>query len=706
MTTRQLSFAACSRLALHALPIVLASSAASAQAPAKQDAPAPTPIPETIVLGTLEREGVPKVPLDATGSRDVLGPEEVESIGARDLNDLLQYLPAVSTRPYNGGESSAPSFSIRGLPDDGLTEYLHVAIDGVAASPLPYGWTAFSFFPLLTEQVYAIDLIRGGYAVRYSPNTVGGVLNLLTPPIPKEESYDVRATVGSYGYQSTLFSAGDDDGRFGYLLTLGERHGDGFRADSDFEYTTADLKTRWALGERDWLSLHASYIENEHRPPGGLTVAEYDQDRFANTRPENVFRGFRALADVVRHVDTGGGSFEWFGSFSQTRRNLTAERPAFGAPTELRVVDDDAYSLAAGFRAEDRFEAFGLEHELYWGVRVNEELLPNRTTDRTTYATGVSALIQDAEYELTTVGAHIDDTLHLTDAWTLVAGVRAEWIPVAQGEDAVVGGDFDETFFDVLPGISTSYEVAEWAALFANWQRSFRAPQVWGFGVSPTSPDQSLEFERGESIEAGVRFDAAGGLEGSIAVWNTEFGEIGFFDTNSVYRNIGEIEASGVDYVVRWNAGEAVDALDGFSLYGTLTTQDSEIVDAANPTNDGNETPYAWEEKLAWSIQYETSSRWRFSLGGTYVGESFSDDANTVAESSNGDIGLNPSRTVWDAQVSKDLSLGKKAAGRFFVGATNLFDSEWFVHSRGGFFGGGKVAGAPQQVYAGFQLGF
>ncbi len=32
-------------------------------------------------------------------------------------------------------------------------------------------------------------------------------------------------------------------------------------------------------------------------------------------------------------------------------------------------------------------------------------------------------------------------------------------------------------------------------------------------------------------------------------------------------------------------------------------------------------------------------------------------------------------------------------------GATNLFDTEWEVHSRGGFFGGGLVAGAPRQVY-------
>ena len=133
-----------------------------------------------MVTGTLEETGVPAVPLDYPASRDVLDPEDVRRTGARDLNDLIQYLPAVSTRPYNGGDASAPSFSMRGLPDDGLTEYILVLIDGVPANPLPYGWTAFSFFPLLPEQVYAIDLLRGGHSVRYSPNTVGGVINLLT----------------------------------------------------------------------------------------------------------------------------------------------------------------------------------------------------------------------------------------------------------------------------------------------------------------------------------------------------------------------------------------------------------------------------------------------------------------------------------------------------------------------------------------------
>lgn len=114
-------------------------------------------LPQMIVTGRRAQDGVPVVPIDSVGSRDVFGPEEVRETGARDINDLVHNLPAISTRPYNGGEASAPSFSMRGLPDDGLTEYVHVLIDGVPASPMPYGWTAFSFFPVTPERVYAVD---------------------------------------------------------------------------------------------------------------------------------------------------------------------------------------------------------------------------------------------------------------------------------------------------------------------------------------------------------------------------------------------------------------------------------------------------------------------------------------------------------------------------------------------------------------------
>ena len=73
----------------------------------------PETAPPIVVIGRLIDDGVPVVPLDAIGSRDVFGPEQVRETGARDLNDLVQNLPAISTRPYNGWEAAAPSFSMR-----------------------------------------------------------------------------------------------------------------------------------------------------------------------------------------------------------------------------------------------------------------------------------------------------------------------------------------------------------------------------------------------------------------------------------------------------------------------------------------------------------------------------------------------------------------------------------------------------------------
>lgn len=676
--------------------------------PAQQDAarPAPEKIAEIVVTGTLESEGVPKVPLDYPASRDVLDPEAVRRTGARDLNDLMQYLPAVSTRPYNGGDASAPSFSMRGMPDDGLTEYVQVMIDGVPSSPMPYGWTVYSFFPLITEQVYAVDLIRGGQAVRYSPNNVAGALNLITPPIPSGELYELRTTLGDYDYYSTLLSAGGGDRDFGYLFTVGQRQGDGYRDDGAFEYTSGDAKLRWTFGDEDWLALRVSYIENQHKAPGGLTVAEFAADRFGNARPENKFEGFRAVTDVVRHVGGSREYVEYFGWFSQTRRNLERGEPLFGGPTTtVRETDDDAYNVAAGVRGATVAEALGMEHELYWGVRANQELLPNRTTHTTDVATGTVARVADLDYSMSALSAHIDDTLHPTEDLTLVAGVRAEWVPTMTGEDHITGEEEDDDFFAVLPGFGASYTLTDSLAVFANYQRSFRAPQVWGLDTTVADPSQDLDFESGQSWELGVRAQTDVGLSGSVAAWQVDFDDVAFFGTTGLYENIGDIRADGVDLVLGYDLSAAARALSGLSIQGSITWQDSELQNASNPAFDGNETPYAWESKAAWSVQYLTESMWRLVLGGTYVGESFSDEANTVAENANGNIGLNSSRTIWDAQVGKDFKLGSKASGRFTFGATNVFDEEWSVHSRGGFFGGGKVAGPPRQLYVSLQLG-
>lgn len=656
---------------------------------------------EMVVLGTVERDGVPTAPFDAVGSRDVLGPEQVKRIGARDLNDLVPYLPGLSTRPYNGGEAAAPNFSIRGLPDDGLTEYILTLIDGVPANPLPYGWTAFSFFPLMTEQVYAIDLIRGGHAVRYSPNTVGGVLNLITPPIPAGPSFDATSTLGENGYASTILSYGDGSGGLGYLFTVGDRRGDGYREDGGFEQRTADVKLRWMGDDSDtWTAARFSYMENEHQAPGGLTLAEFEANRYGNSRPMNRFDGFRWIADFVHHKESSDGHLETFGWVTQTRRELEAQRPQIGVPTDFQRWTDDSYVASVGVRGESR-ELFGGGHTLYWGARVQQEALPSWKITNEMIGGGGRTTLQDSEYHATALSAHVDDTFRPTEDLSITAGVRAEWVPVTKGEDDQLGGEFDDDFAALLPGVGASYELNDSWVLFGNYHQSFRAPQIWGYDLSAGAPAQDVDFELGDSFELGTRVLGPWGTEGSVTGWRTDFDDVGVFYTGS-YENIGRIVAEGVDLALGWELGEVVEELDGLSVQASWTIQDSELREGPNK---GNDTPYAWDNKGAWSFQYLTEDDWRLALGGVYVDESFSDEANISAQTPDGTLGLNHSRVVWDAQVERRVMFGSGNLS-FAIGATNVFDDDWAVHSRGGYFGGGKVAGPPRQVYVRFGASF
>jgi len=638
--------------------------------------------------------GVPEVPLDSVGSRDVFGPKQVKETGARDLNELVRHLPAMSSRPYNGGEAAAPSFSMRGLPDDGLTEYVHILIDGVPASPLPYGWTAFSFLPITTERVYALDYLRGAHTVRYSPNTVGGILNFITAPIPQCPTFNGRVTLGTENYRSLFGSVGGTYGRWGFLATVVDRRGDGYRDNGAFEQQDFNLKLRYALGRKSWIAASLTAMDSDHKAPGGLTQAQFAADRFGNARPYNEFDGDREVADIVVHLDQGGcGDFiEAFGYVSRTWRNLRAQRPHFGAAATVTDWTDASWFVGVGARFQKTVRVAGCRHELYGGLRYLREWIPDWRLSSEPFPAGPGTLTQDATYETDTISAHIDDTFKPLPRLTVQAGLRLEWVPSTEGSDSIGGWSFDDDFFRVMPGLGASYELSPCTAVYANYYEGFRAPQVWGY-ASATGTGQ-LDYELGRSMEAGFRVKNWRGFSGSVAGWRTEYDDFGVFYTG-FYENLGNIEAQGVDFIAAWDVGETLPGLRGLSCEGSLTLQDSEI---RSGPNKGNETPYAWEQKATWRVRYERCG-WLASLGGTYVGESFSDDANTVLENANGNLGVNPAVTLWDARLAKTRRFNRRSRLEVAVGVTNLFNEEWHVHSRGGFFGGGKVAGPPRQGY-------
>mgnify|MGYP006165769463 CR=1 FL=1 len=59
-------------------------------------------------------------------------------------------------------------------------------MDGIPVPFAPYGQPQLSLAPISMGNMDAVDVVRGGGAVRYGPQNVGGVVNFVTRAIPDE----------------------------------------------------------------------------------------------------------------------------------------------------------------------------------------------------------------------------------------------------------------------------------------------------------------------------------------------------------------------------------------------------------------------------------------------------------------------------------------------------------------------------------------
>ncbi|MBU5756295.1 TonB-dependent receptor plug domain-containing protein, partial [Pseudomonas aeruginosa] len=121
------------------------------------------------------------------GARDVVRREQFQAQGAASTREVLERIPGVSA-PLNNGTGShdlALNFGIRGL-NPRLASRSTVLMDGIPVPFAPYGQPQLSLAPVSIGNMDAVDVVRGGGAVRYGPQNVGGIVNFVTRAIPED----------------------------------------------------------------------------------------------------------------------------------------------------------------------------------------------------------------------------------------------------------------------------------------------------------------------------------------------------------------------------------------------------------------------------------------------------------------------------------------------------------------------------------------
>src|SRR3546814_8042977 len=100
-----------------------------------------------------------------------------------------------------------------------------------------------------------VEVFKGGNALRFGANALGGAINLVTPTGRDASAFDGRIDVGSFGYVKGQASTGGVSGPLDYFATVSAQRIDGYRDHSDGDAIRGNLN----IGDRKSTRLNSSH---------------------------------------------------------------------------------------------------------------------------------------------------------------------------------------------------------------------------------------------------------------------------------------------------------------------------------------------------------------------------------------------------------------------------------------------------------------
>ena len=249
---------------------------------------------EIVVLGIL--------PTDAAvvpGAFDVVTRDQIAARAPFSIKEMLSQMPGIHVVDEDAS-GLALNIGVRGL-DPRRSARTLLMEDGVPIFLAPYGDPSAHYSPPL-ERVERIEVVRGSGQVLYGPQTVGGMINFVTTPIPRDGlAVRGQAAIGNRDFRSAHAGLGYGTDAAGVLLEATTRAGDGVRDHHRFDILDLVAKARVRIAPAHELRARISrYEERSNVTETMLGALEYAEDPFqAPTGRLDRFRMDRSQAQLT-----------------------------------------------------------------------------------------------------------------------------------------------------------------------------------------------------------------------------------------------------------------------------------------------------------------------------------------------------------------------------------------------------------------------
>jgi Fe(3+) dicitrate transport protein len=293
----------------------------------------------------------------------------------------------------------------------------------------------------------------------------------------------------------------------------------------------------------------------------------------------------------------------------------------------------------------------------------------------------------------------------MVGAWTVTPGVRVERITYTR-TNRLAGVSGDTGLTEVVPGLGVSYGANADTTLFGGVHKGFAPPRAEDVINNATGGVVDLEPERSWNYEVGGRTRLGDTLALDATFFRMDYenqivpaslaGGVGATLTNGGQTLQQGLEA-GIDLTWRTIHRSQHGAYSRLA-YTWLPVARFDGVRTSNVPGfttvsvSGNRLPYAAEHGGSVTAGYRHAAGLDVQVEAQFLGDQFSDDLNAVAPSVDGQRGLIPRYTYWNAAASWRLPRG----GSVFLAVKNLADRTFIVDRARGI-----LPGNPRLVHIG-----
>lgn len=619
--------------------------------------------------------------LDIPKAVNVVSEEVLKDQAASNLDEALANISGISQANTLGGTQD--SVIRRGFGDnrDGS-----ILING-SKTALPRSFNA------MTERV---EVLKGPSSTLYGILDPGGMINVVTKKPEDTFSGEIYGSLSSFGGGATgLDFTGPIEGTdFSYRVIGEYKHVDYWRNFGETKNWLFSPSLTWS-GEDTEVTV--SYMHEDYSVPFDRgTVFDVTTGRAVNVDPrirfDEPYNITKGKSDMVQLEVDHQLSEDWKLSFDYSySRNEYSDNQArvmgYNPVTGLLQRRSDAtqgstiYNHAVRGELSGEVELGGLKHELLfgtsydyadtlrtdlirctpatWNFNINNPVYGNMPV-----CTTVVASDSDQTEQISTASLYVQDTLHLTDQWIVVGGLRYQYYDLMAGRGRPFKTNTDSNGDAFIPNAGIVYKLTPDISLYANVAKTFR-PQS-----SIANPFGNLDPEKGLGYEVGAKFDLFAGLTANVALYTSDKENVAYTD-GTVVKTLGMVRARGVEVDI---AGSLTDNLDVIASYGFT---DAKVM--RDPTYAGKQPVNVPRHTGSLYLSYDAGE-----IGGNGNTLKFGGGVRAVGERAgiNDNSYFLPGYAVMDAFASYTVNLDRPVTLQ--LNLKNIFDRTYYTSSIGG----------------------